>query len=64
MAMQFPKLTQAKVETFYIEHGFHQVVAHLLHSTEFKEPLGQVDSKLLYHGRHVGLIAGTKTVSR
>ncbi|KAJ0925624.1 hypothetical protein HanRHA438_Chr04g0161801 [Helianthus annuus] len=43
-----------------IEHGFQQVVAYLLHSTEFNSDLGDVYTKLLNHGKHQGFVAGYK----
>ncbi|KAF5796524.1 hypothetical protein HanXRQr2_Chr08g0352541 [Helianthus annuus] len=43
-----------------IEHGFRQVVTYLLHSSEFNQALGAVYTKLLAHGRHQGLLLGTK----
>ncbi|XP_076930037.1 uncharacterized protein LOC143594667 [Bidens hawaiensis] len=41
-----------------IEHGFQQVVSYLLHSKEFNSVLGDVYTKLLVHGKHLGFIAG------
>ncbi|MFS7936228.1 hypothetical protein Hanom_Chr05g00413081 [Helianthus anomalus] len=43
-----------------IEHGFHQVVTYLLHSNEFNSALGEVYTRLLDYGKHLGLIAGIK----
>ncbi|KAJ0761381.1 hypothetical protein HanOQP8_Chr04g0149201 [Helianthus annuus] len=43
-----------------IEQGFQQVVTYLLHSTEFYSALGDVYTKLLNYGKHLGLVAGFK----
>ncbi|KAM0031456.1 hypothetical protein Hdeb2414_s0017g00509041 [Helianthus debilis subsp. tardiflorus] len=43
-----------------IEHGFQQVVTYLLHSTKFNSALGDVYTKLLNHGKHLGFVAGYK----
>ncbi|KAJ0514259.1 hypothetical protein HanHA300_Chr10g0367571 [Helianthus annuus] len=43
-----------------IEQGFHQVVTYLLHSNEFNSALGEVHTKLLNYGKHLGVIAGFK----
>ncbi|KAF5818019.1 hypothetical protein HanRHA438_Chr02g0061671 [Helianthus annuus] len=43
-----------------IEQGFHQVVTYILHSNEFNSALGEVYTKLLNYGKHLGLIAGFK----
>ncbi|KAJ0589521.1 hypothetical protein HanIR_Chr04g0187191 [Helianthus annuus] len=43
-----------------IEQGFQQVVTYLLHSTEFNSALGDVYTKLLNYGKHLGLVAGFK----
>ncbi|MFS8017142.1 hypothetical protein Hanom_Chr15g01376881 [Helianthus anomalus] len=43
-----------------IEQGFHQVVTYLFHSYEFNSSLGEVYTKLLNYGKHLGLIAGFK----
>ncbi|MFS8021322.1 hypothetical protein Hanom_Chr16g01426021 [Helianthus anomalus] len=43
-----------------IEQGFQQVVTYLLHSTEFNYPLGEVYTKLLNYGKHLGLVDGFK----
>ncbi|MFS7953778.1 hypothetical protein Hanom_Chr07g00622531 [Helianthus anomalus] len=40
-----------------IEHGFQQVVTYLIHSAEFNSTLGDVYTKLLNHGKHLGFIA-------
>ncbi|KAJ0433774.1 hypothetical protein HanPSC8_Chr17g0773081 [Helianthus annuus] len=43
-----------------IEQGFQQVVTYLLHCNEFNSALGEVYTKLLNYGKHLGLIAGFK----
>ncbi|MFS8024460.1 hypothetical protein Hanom_Chr16g01463491 [Helianthus anomalus] len=43
-----------------IEHRFQQVVTYLLHSNEFNSALGDVYTKLLNNGKHLGFIAGYK----
>ncbi|MFS7905900.1 hypothetical protein Hanom_Chr01g00053141 [Helianthus anomalus] len=43
-----------------IEQGFQQVVTYLLYSNEFNFALGEVYTKLLNYGKHLGLIAGFK----
>ncbi|KAJ0520470.1 hypothetical protein HanIR_Chr10g0459761 [Helianthus annuus] len=43
-----------------IEQGFQQVVTYLLHSNEFNSALGEVYTKLLNYGKHLGLIASFK----
>ncbi|MFS7911186.1 hypothetical protein Hanom_Chr02g00115081 [Helianthus anomalus] len=43
-----------------IEQGFHQVGTYLLHSKEFNYALGEVYTKLLNLGKHLGLITGYK----
>ncbi|KAM0055956.1 hypothetical protein Hdeb2414_s0006g00212231 [Helianthus debilis subsp. tardiflorus] len=43
-----------------IEQGFQQVVTYLIHSTEFNFALGEVYTKLLNYGKHLGLVAGFK----
>ncbi|MFS7989576.1 hypothetical protein Hanom_Chr11g01048561 [Helianthus anomalus] len=43
-----------------IEHGLQQVVTHLLHSSKFNSALGDVYTKLLNHGKHLGFVAGYK----
>ncbi|KAJ0678126.1 hypothetical protein HanOQP8_Chr12g0444371 [Helianthus annuus] len=43
-----------------IEQGFQEVVTYLLHSKEFKSTLGDVYTKLLNYGKHLGLVAGFK----
>ncbi|KAJ0669138.1 hypothetical protein HanPI659440_Chr17g0697591 [Helianthus annuus] len=43
-----------------IEQGFQKVVTYLLHSTEFNSALGEVYTKLLNCGKHLGLVAGFK----
>ncbi|KAJ0786789.1 hypothetical protein HanOQP8_Chr02g0075311 [Helianthus annuus] len=43
-----------------IEHGFQQVITYLLHSDEFNSALGDVYTKLLNYGKHLGLVAGFK----
>ncbi|KAJ0734627.1 hypothetical protein HanPI659440_Chr11g0422281 [Helianthus annuus] len=40
--------------------SFNLVVAYLLHSTEFSSTLGDVYTKLLNHGKHLGFVAGYK----
>ncbi|MFS7912258.1 hypothetical protein Hanom_Chr02g00127931 [Helianthus anomalus] len=41
-----------------MEHGFQQIVTYLLHSIEFNSALGDVYTKLLNHGKHLGFVAG------
>ncbi|MFS8023468.1 hypothetical protein Hanom_Chr16g01451801 [Helianthus anomalus] len=54
-------LSQATSDNqWLIKHGFHQVVTYLLHSTEFNYALGDVYTKLLNHGKHLGFVAGYK----
>ncbi|KAM0013208.1 hypothetical protein Hdeb2414_s0045g00745131 [Helianthus debilis subsp. tardiflorus] len=43
-----------------IEYGFQQVVTYLLHSAEFNYALGDVYTKLLNYGKHLGLVVGFK----
>ncbi|KAF5760060.1 hypothetical protein HanXRQr2_Chr16g0748871 [Helianthus annuus] len=43
-----------------IEQGFHQVVTYLLHSNDSNSTLGEVYTKLLNYGKHLGLVAGFK----
>ncbi|KAJ0792663.1 hypothetical protein HanOQP8_Chr01g0020531 [Helianthus annuus] len=43
-----------------IEQGFQKVVTYLLHSTDFNSALGDVYTKLLNYGKHLGLVAGFK----
>ncbi|MFS7913130.1 hypothetical protein Hanom_Chr02g00138211 [Helianthus anomalus] len=45
-----------------IEHGFEQVVTYLLHSTVFNSALGDVYTKLLNYGKHLGLVVGFNLV--
>ncbi|KAM0000749.1 hypothetical protein Hdeb2414_s0410g00888021 [Helianthus debilis subsp. tardiflorus] len=50
-------LSQATSDNqWLIEHGFQQVVTNLLHSTEFNSALGDVYTKLLNHGKHLGFV--------
>ncbi|KAM0061591.1 hypothetical protein Hdeb2414_s0004g00137911 [Helianthus debilis subsp. tardiflorus] len=54
-------LTQATIANqWLIEHGFQQVVTYLLHSTEFNSALGDMYTKLLNHGKHLGFVADYK----
>ncbi|KAJ0866270.1 hypothetical protein HanRHA438_Chr12g0549861 [Helianthus annuus] len=43
-----------------IEQGFQEVVTYLLHSKDFKSALGDVYTKLLNYGKHLGLVVGFK----
>ncbi|KAF5758796.1 hypothetical protein HanXRQr2_Chr16g0733541 [Helianthus annuus] len=43
-----------------IEQSFQQVVTYLLHSTEFNSAIGEVYTRLLNYGKHLGLVAGFK----
>ncbi|MFS7968321.1 hypothetical protein Hanom_Chr09g00796051 [Helianthus anomalus] len=43
-----------------IKHDFQQVVTYLFHSTEFNSALGDVYTKVLNYGKHLGLVAGFK----
>ncbi|KAJ0512815.1 hypothetical protein HanHA300_Chr10g0350391 [Helianthus annuus] len=43
-----------------IEQGFQEVVTYLLHSNEFNSALGEVYTKLLNNGKHLGLVASFK----
>ncbi|KAL9997735.1 hypothetical protein Hdeb2414_s0603g00922831 [Helianthus debilis subsp. tardiflorus] len=43
-----------------IEHGFQKVVTYLLHSTKFNSALGDVYTKLLNHGKHLGFVVSYK----
>ncbi|MFS7907595.1 hypothetical protein Hanom_Chr01g00073181 [Helianthus anomalus] len=54
-------LSQATSDNqWLIEHGFQQVFTYLLHSTEFNSALGDVYTKLLNHGKHLGFVARYK----
>ncbi|KAJ0716472.1 hypothetical protein HanPI659440_Chr13g0513131 [Helianthus annuus] len=54
-------LSQATSDNqWLIEHGFQQVVTYLFHSTEFNYALGDVYTKLLNHGKHLGFVVGYK----
>ncbi|KAM0057482.1 hypothetical protein Hdeb2414_s0005g00158671 [Helianthus debilis subsp. tardiflorus] len=54
-------LSQATSDNqWLIEHGYQQVVTYLLHSTEFNSALGDVYTKLLNQGKHLGFVAGYK----